>query len=58
MSQFINAVAVFLIFVVAMPVFSYLPQAAVAALLVFASIRMAPVSDWACQVKQCEAAAS
>ena len=34
----------FLIFVVAMPVFSYLPQAAVAALLVFASIRMAPVS--------------
>lgn len=44
MSQMINAIAVFLIFVVAMPVFSYLPQAAVAALLVFASIRMAPVS--------------
>lgn len=44
MSQMINAIAVFLIFVVAMPVFSYLPQAAVAALLVFASIRMALVS--------------
>jgi len=43
LSQMINAIAVFLIFVVAMPVFSYLPQAAVAALLVFASIRMAPV---------------
>lgn len=43
MSQMINAIAVFLIFVVAMPVFSYLPQAAVAALLVFASIKMAPV---------------
>mmetsp|Transcript_7920 Transcript_7920/g.18208 ORF Transcript_7920/g.18208 Transcript_7920/m.18208 type:complete len:647 (+) Transcript_7920:79-2019(+) len=43
LSQMINAAAVFLIFVVAMPVFSYLPQAAVAALLVFASIRMAPV---------------
>ena len=43
LSQMINAVAVFLIFVVAMPVFSYLPQAAVAALLVFASIRMAPI---------------
>lgn len=44
MSQLINAIAVFLIFVVAMPVFSFLPQAAVASLLVFASIRMAPVS--------------
>ena len=44
LSQMINAIAVFLIFVVAMPVFSYLPQAAVAALLVFASIRMAPVN--------------
>lgn len=43
MSQLINAIAVFLIFVVAMPVFSFLPQAAVASLLVFASIRMAPV---------------
>ncbi|CAJ1365870.1 unnamed protein product [Effrenium voratum] len=43
-SQMMNAIAVLLIFAVAMPVFSYLPQAAVAALLVFASIKMAPIS--------------
>merc|ERR1712048_516955 len=35
---------VLLIAVVAMPAFSYLPQASVAGLLVFASVRMAPIS--------------
>ncbi|CAK0896506.1 unnamed protein product [Prorocentrum cordatum] len=43
MSQVINALAVLVISVVAMPVFSYLPQCSVAALLIFASVRMAPV---------------
>jgi len=44
LSQILNAIFVFLISVVAMPVFSYLPQASVAALLVFASVRMAPAA--------------
>mmetsp|Transcript_66617 Transcript_66617/g.189101 ORF Transcript_66617/g.189101 Transcript_66617/m.189101 type:complete len:663 (-) Transcript_66617:30-2018(-) len=42
-SQAVNAIAVFVIAVVAMPGFSYLPQASVAALLVYASVRMAPI---------------
>jgi len=42
-SQLINALIVLMISVVAMPVFSYLPQASVAGLLVMASVRMAPV---------------
>mmetsp|Transcript_23307 Transcript_23307/g.51210 ORF Transcript_23307/g.51210 Transcript_23307/m.51210 type:complete len:663 (-) Transcript_23307:190-2178(-) len=42
-SQVINAIMVFIISVAAMPIFSYLPQASVAALLVFASVRMAPI---------------
>merc|ERR1712151_599175 len=44
LSQIINAMFVLLIAVVAMPAFSYLPQASVAGLLVFASVRMAPIS--------------
>jgi SulP family sulfate permease len=43
MSQVVNALAVLVISVVVMPVFSYLPQSSVAALLIFASVRMAPV---------------
>jgi MFS superfamily sulfate permease-like transporter len=43
MSQVVNALAVFAISVAVMPVFSYLPQSSVAALLIFASVRMAPV---------------
>jgi SulP family sulfate permease len=43
-SQLINALIVLLISVLAMPVFSYLPQASVAALLVMASVRMAPIN--------------
>jgi len=41
-SQVLNAAVVFIISVLAMPVFSYLPQASVAALLIYASVRMAP----------------
>ena len=43
MSQIVNALAVLVISVAVMPVFSYLPQSSVAALLIFASVRMAPV---------------
>jgi MFS superfamily sulfate permease-like transporter len=43
-SQLINALIVLMISVVAMPVFSYLPQASVAGLLVMASVRMAPIN--------------
>lgn len=43
-SQIMNAIVVLIISVIAMPAFSYLPQASVAALLIFASIRMAPVN--------------
>jgi len=42
-SQLLNALVVLIISVLAMPVFSYLPQASVAALLVYASVRMAPI---------------
>jgi len=42
-SQVLNALVVLIISVLAMPVFSYLPQASVAALLVYASVRMAPI---------------
>ena len=44
LSQFINAVLVLLVTLVAMPAFSYLPMPAIAALLVVASIRMVPVA--------------
>jgi MFS superfamily sulfate permease-like transporter len=43
MSQVVNALVVLIISVAVMPVFSYLPQSSVAALLIFASVRMAPV---------------
>lgn len=43
-SQFLNACAVLIIFVAAMPAFSYVPQATIAALLVVSSIRMTPVT--------------
>jgi len=43
LSQLLNALVVLIISVAAMPIFSYLPQASVAALLVYASVRMMPV---------------
>jgi len=43
LSQIMNALIVLIVSVVAMPIFSYLPQASVAALLVFASLRMIPM---------------
>jgi len=43
-AQFLNAITVLIIFMATMPVFSYMPQATIAALLVVASIRMLPVS--------------
>jgi len=39
----LNELVVLIISVLAMPVFSYLPQASVAALLIYASVRMAPI---------------
>jgi len=41
-SQFLNGVAVLIIFMIVMPAFSYVPQATIAAILVVASIRMTP----------------
>jgi SulP family sulfate permease len=43
-SQFLNAIVVMIIFMATMPIFSYVPQATIAALLVVASIRMTPIS--------------
>jgi len=43
-SQFLNAVVVAIIAAALMPVFSYLPQATIASILVVSSIRMTPVS--------------
>lgn len=43
-SQFLNAAIVAIIALAIMPVFSYLPQATIAALLVVAAIRMCPLS--------------
>jgi len=43
-SQFLNAVLVSIIAAALMPVFSYLPQATIAAILVVSAIRMTPVS--------------
>merc|ERR1712194_791756 len=42
-SQILNAVVVLLISLILMPVFLYLPQATIAALLTVSAIRMAPV---------------
>jgi SulP family sulfate permease len=43
-SQFLNAAVVAIISLALMPVFSYLPQATIAAILVVASIRMTPIT--------------
>eukprot|EP00927_Polykrikos_kofoidii_P085362 TRINITY_DN926_c0_g1_i4.p1 TRINITY_DN926_c0_g1~~TRINITY_DN926_c0_g1_i4.p1 ORF type:complete len:629 (+),score=74.09 TRINITY_DN926_c0_g1_i4:72-1889(+) len=43
-SQLLNALLVLIIFMAAMPVFSFLPQATIASMLVVASIRMTPMS--------------
>jgi SulP family sulfate permease len=43
-SQLLNALVVLIIFMAAMPVFSFLPQATIASMLVVASIRMTPVT--------------
>lgn len=43
-SQFLNATVVLIIFMAAMPVFQFLPQATIASMLVVASIRMTPMT--------------
>jgi SulP family sulfate permease len=43
-AQFLNAIVVAIISLALMPLFSYLPQATIAAILVVASIRMTPIS--------------
>ena len=42
LSQFMNAIMVLIVTAVALPVFSYLPQPSIAAILVVASLRMMP----------------